>query len=321
MKRDLIVAFIVLCFSCIAYAQDDYNIGNTSNINQIKRNNNETENIVGEQFKFIPMWEWKKGMKFVVLPDKTNIGSHLPLKPCGHMPKRNELAGKILQINKIEERQVSCPRGQCTRTYIGFEVDGSDVCYEYEYIGSKQEMKTSIAYSFQNIDGLRYVSDIDKLRKMLVGKTLYVMSRRWKGDRIAVAQAKKYIPAKIINVGYSTDTCCDTSIAFQTKDGVKAYFGFMLSGTNMPSYSRSYTSNGIDNFFSRKNPKNGYKGRDKMWDPIVKGVIQVGMTEEEVVWAWGKPTRINRSSYGPEQWVYGLQYLYFKKGICVGFNE
>lgn len=57
------------------------------------------------------------------------------------------------------------------------------------------------------------------------------------------------------------------------------------------------------------------------WTVIDQGRIFKGMSEEEVILAWGPPHRINQSSYG-EQWVYHRgskdrpnDYLHFENGV------
>lgn len=50
---------------------------------------------------------------------------------------------------------------------------------------------------------------------------------------------------------------------------------------------------------------------------ISDGTVSVGMTAQEAAKAWGVPDRINRSSYGPAQWVYGDQYIYVDENGCV----
>lgn len=44
--------------------------------------------------------------------------------------------------------------------------------------------------------------------------------------------------------------------------------------------------------------------------------VVVGMPEAMAVMSWGKPKSINRSSSGPDQWVYETgNYLYFENGL------
>ena len=53
---------------------------------------------------------------------------------------------------------------------------------------------------------------------------------------------------------------------------------------------------------------------------VLSQKIQVGMPTKLVIYAWGKPKRINRSSYGYDQWVYDSQYLYIKNGKVESWN-
>lgn len=53
---------------------------------------------------------------------------------------------------------------------------------------------------------------------------------------------------------------------------------------------------------------------------VLSQKIQVGMPTKLVIYAWGKPKRINRSSYGYDQWVYDSQYLYITNGKVESWN-
>ena len=55
------------------------------------------------------------------------------------------------------------------------------------------------------------------------------------------------------------------------------------------------------------------------YNKILQGKIAIGMPKEAVILSWGKPNKINNSSYN-EQWVYESQYLYFKDGKLTSFN-
>ena len=64
---------------------------------------------------------------------------------------------------------------------------------------------------------------------------------------------------------------------------------------------------------------------DWAWNKILAQKVSVGMTEQEALLSWGRPSKINHASYG-DQWVYRYgnyraQYLYFKKGRITSFNE
>lgn len=48
--------------------------------------------------------------------------------------------------------------------------------------------------------------------------------------------------------------------------------------------------------------------------------IAVGMTSEMLKLSWGEPDDINRSSHGPDQWVYDGQYVYLQNGKITAWN-
>ena len=57
-----------------------------------------------------------------------------------------------------------------------------------------------------------------------------------------------------------------------------------------------------------------------MMKMVLAQKIQVGMPKKLVVYAWGQPESINRSSSGSEQWVYNGQYLYIRNGKVESWN-
>lgn len=56
------------------------------------------------------------------------------------------------------------------------------------------------------------------------------------------------------------------------------------------------------------------------WRLIEKEKIQVGMSKKALLCSWGTPQRINRSSYGPDQYVYFNQYVYLERNYIVAWN-
>lgn len=64
------------------------------------------------------------------------------------------------------------------------------------------------------------------------------------------------------------------------------------------------------------------------WGIVDQNKIRVGMTRCEALASWGKPSKINRASYG-DQWVYcrsggahcyTKQYLYVRQGRVTSWN-
>lgn len=54
---------------------------------------------------------------------------------------------------------------------------------------------------------------------------------------------------------------------------------------------------------------------------IIWEKVLVGMSTDQAIKSWGRPVKINRSSSGPDQWVYpNYQYLYIEDGCVVSWN-
>ena len=79
----------------------------------------------------------------------------------------------------------------------------------------------------------------------------------------------------------------------------------------------------MDDFLKKSISEKDYlmlkKKYPKYYKLILKEKVKPGMSEEAVIFSWGKPKDINKSSYS-NQWVYDGQYLYFEKGILKSFN-
>lgn len=61
---------------------------------------------------------------------------------------------------------------------------------------------------------------------------------------------------------------------------------------------------------------------DRELSLIKEEKVAVGMTQQALRCAWGKPDDINRSAYGPEQWVYDdSQYVYVKNGVVTNWQS
>ena len=52
---------------------------------------------------------------------------------------------------------------------------------------------------------------------------------------------------------------------------------------------------------------------------VAQHMVDIGMTKNMVLDAWGTPERINETSgrNGSEQWIYGNHYIYFRNGRVV----
>lgn len=74
---------------------------------------------------------------------------------------------------------------------------------------------------------------------------------------------------------------------------------------------RIFTKDEVEKYQSKFGKEN--------WNIIIQNKVQIGFTEEMVIFTFGKPDKVNVASYG-DQWVYPDFYLYFKNGKLTAFN-
>jgi len=63
---------------------------------------------------------------------------------------------------------------------------------------------------------------------------------------------------------------------------------------------------------------------EKIKNQIRSGTVTIGMTKQQVLSSWGRPSDINRtvwSSGTREQWVYNDSYLYFENGKLTSWQD
>ena len=105
-------------------------------------------------------------------------------------------------------------------------------------------------------------------------------------------------------------------------------FAFVVKSGNLTSYVD------VDSFeraFEADDRRCIYEKKE--WDNLVKKYgltmmklvfdrkIKVGMPEKLLIYSWGKPEKINSSSYGNKQYVYDNDYVYVKDGKVVSWQS
>lgn len=323
--------FLVMFFllSIVSYAQDNY-IVSTSNSNQDKKDSSSEEQLfMCNNFPFIKMCEWYKGMRFMAVHNdmsnpmnfNTIAGERLyEIKHC------------MLVLDSIEERLNNRDSEKHVRTYILFSTNNGDK-FEYEYIGSKERLCDTDV--FNTIDGLAYLNDVDKAKELLLDKDIYInhdygniesskgkIDDKWNfpvpPERIPL---KKYTPVRIVKVGVGDSGHCPVKIVFRDSRGREYYYNVafsLVNGNKTYTSGMIYSDGMFDEAFSFNNPKLKYKNiPTSQWCLIQEGKVIIGMSKEACRLSWGAPKGINTTTgeFGvQEQWVYGDRYLYFKNG-------
>lgn len=311
---------IVICQ--FLYGQNIYNVNP-------KKNEKETDNTIKSgfmsNFPYYKMIDWKPGMRFMSSPDIENsIVWLFGLYPEKIDNVKKDLKWKIFIYEGLKEVDVSCPKGNCKRTYLIFNNDGD--IYTHKYIGDTIELRKDTV--FDDINQLIYLDDVDKAKDLLLNKQLYIKTNQWlyineKGNEQYSFDNQKYIPVIIKNIGVGN------------QDGpVKMIFSPL---NNDKEYCLNVRFSGINNdvgvfgidfevAFQFDNPKNEFPNISAQhWTLIQNSKVRIGMNKKECILSWGQPEDINKTiveNVTSEQWIYSSSsYLYFKNGILTSIQN
>jgi hypothetical protein len=252
--------------------------------------------LVGEKFIFLPM---RKRLQHFGYQDFR--GGQGP----NSWPTYEECVGRIGTIVKVTDafQEVTIQMDDNGESYTGSVSNGS-------------------------VNGIAPLSDIDYARAKWCGKTLWcskgvLLTHDETADSFGIIALKKYSPVKVINVVAGWYEFEPVRFIVQTPSGQEGFVDVNLSGTNVSGDRRDESR--FEQTFLSENPKSAHKWSARAWSAIENEKVFVGMTTEQVIMSWGKPTDVNRTRVGRavhEQWVYGNgTYLYFDNGILTGIQN
>jgi len=279
------------------------------------------EKFIKDNFEYLFIADWYKGMRFMV-KEKRSWNSDINLYPYNSKQRfinrlnYSDFEYKIFTVQDVEEKIVNCPKGKCTRTYVVFECEGKRY-KSHEMSGSKEELRQEKIVPFSTINHLVYIDEIDKVKSLLLDKTLFTLTDLWYEDSDSesghnIVEGLKYEKVKIINVGIGSFNW-PVKLVFETDDGNQYFIEMSFSGIN------NRINLDFKDIFSFENPRIKYPNiSNENWNLIKQSKVKVGMTKEECELSWGKPDDINETiyqNYTSEQWIYSNNYLYFKKNI------
>ena len=317
-------SIVILCLFIgwnAIYGQNPYDATATSTV----KGDENKRSAFAKEFTYIPMVNWTKGMRFMVVPDRVKLddrSTKLEIVPYRSRKSavyvgidQREFEWKEFTFLEVEQRKTRCGRSTCRYCFIVFEHDGRK--YEYPYQGTMEELRREKGLPF--VSSLIYLNDIDKAKEKLLGSQLYLLTHEryadnGEGGKLYTTD-KKFVPVTITNIGIGSRNN-PVRIVYKDKQGNSFYHDLTLSGINTDQGLKAVW---FDDIFSKENPKDKYPSvSEEHWMQIQKGEIKEGMSKEECRLAWGEPLRTNEIIRGTEtleQWVYKRNFLYFKAGI------
>lgn len=162
------------------------------------------------------------------------------------------------------------------------------------------------------------LSVVDEARKVLEGRTFYLLTRSRRDSADNIVAGRRYVPVTVDSVMPGT-AVNPIKISFTDDKGERAYL-FMPGGVAASSPRR------FGAVLSVSDPRRRYSSvTDEVWENIIDGKVAAGMTRDECRLSLGKPATIDRlpgSSYLYERWAYdnGI-YLIFEDGVLTQFRR
>lgn len=184
--------------------------------------------------------------------------------------------------------------------------------------------KTYCAYEFtESLSRAKYdlieADFVDKINKLLVGKTLYTKSANW----LSYNESKSNSNDKTVSVREGTCKYCPVVVSkiindyddkylvlFKPKGLEEEYcFGNIVFEPTKSNFSR---------YFTLSDPKDNYPNISQdHWEQIMSQKVKKGLTIDEVKVAYGKPDEVYTEN-DDEIWVY---YNLNKKDYAISFKN
>lgn len=324
--KDKLFTALALLISLNIFAQYDVDINkNKTFTEKEKRDKYIQEREVMGGCTFIPLHEYKVGMKFYFPKDEFNLkydSYYTNYEEITQIKKNKfqsswigykDIVGKLFEIVKIEDRGPS----YLSKAFITLKQVDSSFIIEHKYTWSLKFLKSYWEEDDNDGQGFGlpdvvYTGEIDSFKEKYLNKEFY---------STFLVDGKRFKKVKIVEVGAGSQNAPIRAIVVN-EEGVKGQIDFCTCGTNVANaYLRSGT---MDNYFLNENPKDTYKGREENWELICEQKIQIGFTEDELMLSWGAPNNINKtvvSGIKHEQFVYSSQYVYLENGIVTSFQS
>jgi hypothetical protein len=270
----------------------------------------------------------RQGMQFSI--SATRIVSsegvaNTDLKPYADTSKKPIDIAELQNSRLTYEGHESLKDGSNDKTLFIFSNNGR----QYEFLVSqpyealKDQSYTKVLKNFHNVE------ESERAKKLLVGKTLYVLTRTWqsyseRGPGPKVANAQRYVPVVVDDVRRGGGFSGTGWIVFRDGTGQKAVIPAILESGAKPGEW------GFGDYFQGKfsfvNPKDLHpRISAKRWGLIENGEIELGMFAEEVRLSLGRPTvlrkTLNSDQAETQVWKIGRQTLTLTDGTLTTISQ
>jgi len=238
MKRT--ISFLILAFAMLtALAQENDYIVKTNNVKKTavatsaSSQGEATEeegpqDFMGKNFRYYSLCDWKKGMRFMVIPEKYD----LLVNPFRSAETNKEVSSGLLRHHiMVYQGHELLQNG---RTHINFSCETDGKRYYYELPNGTFN---DYCYGKLGVPTLAYLGDVDKARELLLEKPLLTRTQHYREDteydgegyREVTVEKNKIVTVKKIGVGTRS---FPVKIIVEDEDGRQFYQCVAMSKTN-----------------------------------------------------------------------------------------
>lgn len=247
---------------------------------------------------------WKTGKEFMITE------GHLSRAMEGTPEWADSLCGSLLYFRQF--RPVSIPTGVGTEVVLA-TADGRELRYRSSMHPDSVQSVSSLVIPF-TIDMAPVAATDSRMR----GKTYYIKTPAWMipGTDMRADSTLRHVPVTVDSVT-AGNARYPLKVHFSCQGS--PYYIFMSLDTEHGN-SRNFPA-----LFNLENPRRRYRQiTDAVWDNIIHGRVENGMTREECRLALGAPESVNTQTdraFINEVWTYpGGGYLIFKDGVLQEFR-
>ena len=188
----------------------------------------EPQDFMGKNFPYYTMCEWRKGMRFMVVPERVDL---LVNTFCDADTKKEVGNGKLRHHIMVYQGHEEALNG---REHVLFTDEGDNKKYYFELpLGSFEDY----CYTKKGIPALAFLEDVDKARELLMGQQLLTRTKNYRADisyesddfKEVTVPLNEVVTVKAVGVG---TRAFPVKIVVEDAEGTQFYQNVTMSKTN-----------------------------------------------------------------------------------------
>ena len=195
---------------------------------QIKEEEVEPADFMGKNFRYVSMCDWKKGMRFMVIPEKYDL---LVNTFCDAVTGKEVSSSRLRHKIMVYKGHEDMPNG---RVHVNFSCEDEKKNYYYELPNGTFD---DYCFGKMGVPTLAYLGDVDKARELLMNQMMLTRTEffredtEWDGNGYKEVRYPKNKVVTVKAVGVGTRSF-PVKIIVEDEDGNQFYQNVAMSKIN-----------------------------------------------------------------------------------------